>query len=274
MEEARTTNANTIRGYLGIDNGTQGLSVVFTDEKLNILATGEATYDFVDGLPDYCYEQRCRDWDVALSAAMQCLRENLFGQEEEDASKADRLEVLSIGISGQMHGEVMIGDDGQALDPVRLWCDGRNDEEGVELTRLFGTKVPRRSTCARFLWTARNQPHKAARTSHLTTPAGWIGYRLTGQHVLGIGDAAGMFPIDAATRDYDQEKLKLYDELVNDETMPSLADILPSVRKAGEDAGNLTSDGAQLLGLSAERCRGIAVAAGEGDQVAASLLLR
>ena len=247
---------SSVRGYLGIDIGTQGLSVIFTDEALNILATGESSYEFVENLPEGCYEQRCQDWDRALSHAMGSVHNIL---------SSFKLEVLAIGISGQMHGEVLVGSDGEPLDSVRLWCDARNEQEGHELTAAFQTKVPKRATAARFLWTARNKPSVAAATAHLTTPAGWMTYRLTGQFVLGIGDASGMFPIDSETMNYDQEQLRLFDEIVENDKIPSLGSILPAVRKAGEDAGKLSAGGAALLSLN----EGIPVAAGEGDQVAA-----
>lgn len=250
--------SNTIAGYLGIDNGTQGLSVIFTDEDLRVLATGEASYDFVEGLAEGCYEQRCEAWEQALRAAMEALHEKIA---------PSSITVLSIGISGQMHGEVLVNAAGKPVKSVRLWCDARNDAEGHELTAAFGTKVPKRATSARFLWTVRNQPDQAAQTAHLTTPAGWLAYLLTGEFFLGIGDAAGMFPIDASTQDYDREHLFQFDTLVNNDKIPPLASLLPKVRRAGEDAGRLTENGAALLGLSHQT--GIPVAAAEGDQVAA-----
>ena len=247
---------STVRGFLGIDNGTQGLSVIFTDEALNILTVGKGSYEFIKNLSEGCYEQRCQDWDRALSEAMEQVHRQL---------SPSKLEVLSIGISGQMHGEVLVGSDGEPLDSVRLWCDARNEQEGDELTNAFQTKIPKRATAARFLWTTRNQPSKAAATAHITTPAGWTAYRLTGQFVLGIGDTAGMFPIDPETMNYDEEKLRIFDNIVNNERIPPLKSILPSIRKAGEDAGKLCATGAALLGLY----EGIPVAAAEGDQVAA-----
>ena len=130
------------QGYLGIDVGTQGLSVVFTDQRLNVLAMGEAGYEMVPGLPDGCYEQSPGDWERALQQAMRGLRESLPAEHQN-------LEILCIGISGQMHGEVLVGSDLQSLAPARLWCDSRNDEEGYELTERFGVKMPRRMTSTR-----------------------------------------------------------------------------------------------------------------------------
>lgn len=244
------------QGFLGIDAGTQGLSVVLTDEGLNVLATGEGGYDMVSGLEEGCYEQQPEDWIAALQAAMADLRNKL------PAEHAD-FNVLCVGISGQMHGEVLADADGKSLGPARLWCDSRNEAEGDELTKLLGVKMPKRITAARWLWTIRNQSQKAAAARHMTTPAGWIAYRLTGEWTLGIGDAAGMFPIDQATKDYDAAKLAAFDGLAGG-GVKSLKELLPAVRSAGEDAGSLDASGAELLGLPV----GVPVASAEGDQPA------
>ena len=115
-----------------------------------------------------------------------------------------------------------------------LWCDSRNEAEGHELTELFGVKMPKRATGARWVWTTRNQTEKAKPARHMTTPAGWISYHLTGQWTLGIGDAAGMFPIDQSTLDYDASLLAKFDDLIGDDSLTSLKELLPAVRKAGE----------------------------------------
>ena len=244
-------------GYLGIDAGTQGLSVVFVDENSNVLATGEGGYEMLPGLPESCYEQHPADWELALSAAMNELRSKLA------TAKCD-YEVLAIGISGQMHGEVLIDENGAILGAVRLWCDCRNEAEGIELTTRFGVKIPKRMTAARWLWTIRNQAEKARLVANITTPAGWISNRLTGQWLLGIGDASGMFPIDQATLDFDERFLKSFDELVNKSDIGTLRSLLPAVRRVGADAGSLNRRGAELLGLPI----GVPVAPAEGDQPA------
>jgi sugar (pentulose or hexulose) kinase len=250
-----TTTTKTITGYLGIDNGTQGLSVIFTDESLKVLATGEGSYDFVPGLEEGCYEQTTEDWERALAEAMEQVHQSV-----------PTMDVRAIGISGQMHGEVLADEAGQSLGPVRLWCDSRNEAEGHELTQATGTKFAKRATATRFLWTTRNRPERAAKTRHITTPAGWLAYKLTGEWNLGIGDAAGMFPMDATELNYDRAKLEIFDKLVPaDVNVPSIASLLPNVKKAGEDAGCLNEAGAALLKLPV----GIPVAAAEGDQVAA-----
>ena len=250
------------QGYLGIDAGTQGLSVIFTDDAPRILGHGEATYGMVPGLGPECYEQSPADWEAAVATAMADLRRKL-------AATGIEPEVLAIGISGQMHGEVLADDLGRSFAPARLWCDGRNEAEGEALTARFGVKCPKRLTAARWLWTIRHRPGLAAKTAHLTTPSGWIAHRLTGGWGLGIGDAAGMFPIDQATLDYRADLLADFDALVAETaaggTIRPLRDLLPRVCRAGEDAGALDAHGAALLGLPA----GVPVAAAEGDQPAA-----
>ena len=254
------------QGYLGIDVGTQGLSVIFTDADLKIISSGEANYDMLPGLGPECFEQQPADWEAALTTAMADLRRKLAALQVE-------MEVLAIGISGQMHGEVLTDAAGEPVGPARLWCDGRNEAEGHELTDRLGVKCPKRMTAARWLWTVRNRPEQARRTARLTTPAGWIAQRLTGGRVLGIGDASGMFPIDQDTLDFDQRMLSEFDTLANaaaaaslpGTALPRLAELLPAVRRAGDDGGTLNAHGAGLLGLP----QGVPVAPAEGDQPAA-----
>ena len=245
----------TTAGYIGIDAGTQGLSVLFTDQQMNVLATGSADYEMVPNLPEGCYEQQPEEWENALIAAARDLRESLVENKTQ-------IEVLAIGISGQMHGEVLTDANGKPLGPVRLWCDARNEAEGHELTEQLGTKMPKRITAARWLWTIRERPEIARAAAHLTTPGGWLAFRLTGEWNLGIGDASGMFPIDQETLNYDAKLLEKYDAIVADDTVKPLSELLPNVRLAGEESGRLNPSGAKLLRLP----EGTLVAAAEGDQ--------
>lgn len=244
-------------GYLGIDAGTQGLSVVFVDQNGKLIATGNGSYSMVAGLPAGCYEQHPPDWEAALIAAMQDLRGLL-------AAQSVALEVGAIGISGQMHGEVLLDESGNVLGAARLWCDSRNEDEGFELTHSFGLKVPKRMTTARWLWTTRHRSEIARRVAKMTTPAGWLAYRLTGEFNLGIGDASGMFPIDQEALDYDRSLLKRFDETYSKGGLRGLEEILPTARCAGESGGELNEVGARLLGLP----KGVPVAPAEGDQPA------
>jgi sugar (pentulose or hexulose) kinase len=244
------------QGYLGIDVGTQGLSVVLVDTLGTMVASGDGHYEMVPDLETGCYEQNPADWERALKDAMDDLRE------KNDSLK--NMQVLGIGISGQMHGEVLIDESGNSLGTARLWCDSRNEAEGVELTERFGVKIPKRMTVARWLWTLRHQPDKVSRTHGITTPGGWLAYRLSGERNLGIGDASGMFPIDHATLDYDQRLLERFYQLFHPTERNPLHSLLPKVCRAGEDGGRLNATGSQILSLPV----GIPVAPAEGDQPA------
>jgi sugar (pentulose or hexulose) kinase len=158
-----------VEGYIGIDIGTQGLSVLFTDSTdLKVLAKGDAAYGYSKE-ENGCYEQLTSYWEDALQHAMLQVRQQIIMPLQNV-----KLKVLAIGISGQMHGEVLLknadddttnmnddvshneetaADDACVVSfaPVRLWCDARNGEEGDELTVAFGVKVPKRASCARFL---------------------------------------------------------------------------------------------------------------------------
>ncbi|CAB9518918.1 Xylulose kinase [Seminavis robusta] len=249
--------STTRKGFLGIDIGTQGLSALLIDhDSLQVIGKGEAQYGMVDNLDNGCYEQNAQDWEDALVDSMKQLREQVPG-----------MEVLAIGIAGQMHGEVLMDEQGHVIGTVRLWCDARNEEEGMELTNKLGRKVPKRMTSARFLWTIRNKPDVARKTRHMNTPAGWMAFRLSNQHSLGIGDASGMFPVSQKSMNYDTELLNKFDAIVReqDQSIAPLESILPKVLVAGETTGLLTSEAAKLLGLH----EGIPVAPAEGDQPAA-----
>ena len=246
----------TTRGYLGIDCGTQGLSVIFTNEQLEVLGVGEGHYEMVPEVGDECYEQRPDDWISALKTAMTELRTKFC---RRDGCRGDRYLGANArrGAGGR---ERPVDRTGTALvrQPQR--------SRGTRANEAFrGAKMPKRATATRWLWTLRNQPEKARNAQHMTTPAGWIARCLTGQWLLGIGDAAGMFPIDQSTLDYDKALLASFDQLVGDASATPLALLLPTVRKAGEDGGSLDANGAMLLGLP----EGIPVAPAEGDQPAA-----
>ena len=271
---------------MGIDNGTQGLTVLLVDiciPTLPILATGEATYGFID---DCCpsplkpqpgqpcqhqpaeasniagrYEQRASDWEDALQSSLDQIR-----------TQINEYDIVAVGVVGQMHGQVMVDRQGSVLGSVRLWCDSRNADEAQEISDWFSIStvpLPKRLTAARWLWTMKYQPELAQTTDFLTTPAGWLSFLLTdgASKTLGIGDASGMFPMDATTRSYRQDWLDIYDTKVAQSFpgMPLLSTILPQVHLCGQDAGRIGARAAERFGLPV----GIPIAPAEGDQPAA-----
>lgn len=244
-------------GYLGIDLGTQGLTALLVDPSFAVVAAGSGNYSMCPGLPEGDCEQQPEDWWLALIAALADLRHQL-------AARGLELRPAVIGISGQMHGEVLCDSEARPLAPARLWCDSRNQAEGDELTALFAVKVPKRMTCARWLWTARNRPELADRVRRMSTPGGWLARRLTGQWRLGVGDASGMFPVDPSGGGYDSRQMIRWEQAASG-AAARLAALLPDIRRAGEDGGALSESAAAEIELAP----GIPVAPAEGDQPAA-----
>lgn len=154
----------------------------------------------------------------------------------------------AVGVSGMMHGYLVFDASGELLVPFRTWRNTTTGQAAAELTKTLGVNVPLRWSVAHLLQAVLdNEPH-VPHIRFLTTLAGYVHWRLTGRQVLGVGDASGMFPIDSATKNYDQRMLLQVDALVATR-VPELrvADLLPEVLVAGRDAGTLTQEGAALL---------------------------
>jgi sugar (pentulose or hexulose) kinase len=157
------------------------------------------------------------------------------------------MQFFAIGISGQMHEEVLVGESGSSLSPVRLWwvrCPKRSGRAGIDKS------IPYQSTKTEYR-VAISVDHSEStqlgllyQTKHITTLAGWIAFRLTGKSTLVIGDASIMFPIDQTALDYNEHMLQLFDELNINSKVGPLKSLLPKVIRAGDNAGVLSQVGA------------------------------
>eukprot|EP00536_Pseudo-nitzschia_multiseries_P008528 jgi/Psemu1/198308/e_gw1.217.11.1 len=247
-----TASNETILCHLGIDVGTQGLTALLVEcgpsdndgtsscISPRIVAMGDGNYGFVPDLPEGCYEQNPSDWENALVRA-------LVQIQEHTAKKSIAVSIRAICVTGQMHGCVMIDNDGRSIGTARLWCDARNQEEADKLTELFGERVPKRLTAARYLWSLKHQPEASRKCFAMTTPAGYIAHRLTSTQessprlLLGVGEASGMFPVrgNAASGEceYRPDWIRAFDNHVESAIssgIRSLADLLPTIRTAGD----------------------------------------
>ena len=116
------------------------------------------------------------------------------------------------------------------------------------MSTLFGHNIPHRWSVAHLYQAILNGEDHVGAIAHLTTLAGYVHWQLTGEKVLGVGDASGMFPIDIGTGDYDATMLARFDQLAAEAGVElTLAELLPTIRSAGEPAGELTDEGAKLL---------------------------
>ncbi len=214
----------------------------------NQLKDGVWTYDVEDvwkGLID-CYASLVRDVRARYSLEL--------------------MTVAALGFSGMMHGYIALDAEGKPLVPFRTWRNNITGNACAELTPLLDFAVPQRWSIAHLYQSILEaQPH-APRIAHLTTLAGYVHWRLTGEHVMGVGEASGMFPIDPETGDWDAARMARFDALIEPRRLGwKLRDILPSVLPAGRTAGKLTADGARLIDPSGKLPAGIPLCPPEGD---------
>lgn len=246
-----------VSGILGIEFGSTRIKacLVSNEEPAAIFATGVHDWEnqLVDGLWTYSLD----DVWSGLQSAYADLVANLGSAPTE---------FDGIGVSAMMHGYLAFDAAGELLVPFRTWRNTTTGPAAAELGELFGSNIPLRWSIAHLHQAVRDaEPHVAGIRS-LTTLAGYVHQRLTGQHVLGVGDASGMFPIDAATCDYDAELLARYDRLVEGSAMAlPLRALLPRVLVAGELAGELTVEGATMLDPSGALRPGAVLCPPEGD---------
>ena len=253
----------TGREVLGVDAGTQGLSVVlWCPERRSVLGVGESDYerDCVEGLPDGRLEQRAGWWTAAMSRAMATLRENV----RRDLGGAEIAAVAGIGVTGHMHCMVRVTEDGRKPYGCDMWNDSRGVPEGAELGALFDESIPSRWTASHILASIRGAPDEWKDVAGVNVTSGSLVHDLTGEWVIGPGDASGMFGVLAEDGQFDSTKLAKTDEAAGGaSSRKPLSAIMPRVVPAGEIAGRLSEAGSALLGGLPV---GTAVAAPEGDQ--------
>ena len=187
----------------------------------------------------------------------------------EDVKATYGVEITSlaaIGFSAMMHGYMVFDKSGQLLVPFRTWRNTMTEQAGRQLTDLFQYHIPQRWSIAHLYQAILNGEAHTSKIDYLVTLAGYIHWQLTGQKVLGIGEASGMFPIDIQTKDYNRRMTEQFDACIADRGFSwKLRDIMPKVLVAGDDAGTLTQEGAKRLDISGKLQAGIPVCPPEGD---------
>lgn len=236
------------KNYLGIELGSTRIKAVAINEKHIPISSGDYTWasSYENGIWTYDLTEVWTGLKVALSCV-----------ESRDG-------IAAMGISAMMHGYLAFDKDWNLLTPFRTWQNTVTAQAAEELTALFGFNVPQRWSIAHLYQAVLNSEEHVPQIAHITTLAGYVHYMLTGVDAIGIGEASGMFPIDSEKLCYDEVMLAKFNALVASRDLPwKLADILPKVLLAGENAGYLTESGADLLdGLLLP---GISFAPAEGD---------
>lgn len=180
----------------------------------------------------------------------------------------------ALGISAMMHGYLALDADGELLVPFRTWRDTYTGRAAAELTDLFGQNIPLRWSIAHLHQAVLDGEDHVGQIDQITTLAGYVHQRLTGENVLGVGDAVGMFPVDSSTGDYDITMADAFDTLLEtraaDGEVPQrpakpLTHLLPRILSAGEQAGRVTEEGAKLLDPTGTITAGAPCCPPEGD---------
>ena len=170
------------------------------------------------GVGSHEWENRFEDrmWTYSLDDVWSGVQAAYADLAADVAHRHDvRLETIgAMGVSAMMHGYLAFDADDELLVPFRTWRNTTTGRAASELSELFGTNIPLRWSIAHLYQAVlEDEPH-VPHVRFLTTLAGYVHWQLTGRRVLGVGDASGMFPIDAATKDYDAELLGRFDDLV------------------------------------------------------------
>ncbi|MDR1807466.1 MAG: ATPase [Propionibacteriaceae bacterium] len=227
---------------LGIEFGSTRIKAVLTGPDHAVLALGVHDWENVF-LPE-------RYWSYSLDAVWSGLQD-CYARLAADVQARHGVTlstVGAIGVSAMMHGYLAFDAAGELLAPFRTWRNTTTGPAAAELTRLFGCNIPQRWSIAHLYQAILNDEAHVGRIAYLTTLAGYVHWQLTGEKVLGVGDASGMFPIDPATGSYDVTRLAQFDDLVAPRGYGwALADLLPRVLPAGAAAGALSAEGAKLL---------------------------
>lgn len=172
----------------------------------------------------------------------------------------------AIGFSGMMHGYMVFDKAGELLTPFRTWRNNITEQASEILSDKFNFHIPQRWSIAHLYQSILNQEVHVANIHFQTTLAGYIHWKLTGQKVLGVGEASGVFPIDIHTKNYHETMINQFNSLIASNNLSwELEDILPQVLVAGESAGVLTEEGAKLLDVTGQLQVGIPLCPPEGD---------
>lgn len=251
IEKGKTT--------LGIEFGSTRIKAVLIDEAHHPIASG-----------DHEWENRLENgfWTYTLEDIWSGLQDSYRKLAEDIKEKYQTVLVkpAAIGFSAMMHGYLAFDKAGELLVPFRTWRNGTTGPAAAELTELFQYNIPQRWSIAHLYQAILNQEEHVGRIAFFTTLSGYVHWMLTGEKVLGIGDASGMFPIDTEKGDYDAEIIRKFDERIAGKGFGwSLKELLPKVLKAGEGAGTLTEEGARLLDPDGNLAAGIPLCPPEGD---------
>ncbi len=251
-----------------IDSGKTILGVEFGSTRIKAILIGEDHAPLASGSHEWENRYENGVWTYHLDDVWNGLQASYrkLGSEVLEKYGTPLKTIGAIGFSGMMHGYLAFDKNDNLLVPFRTWRNTITGQAAEALTNLFQFNIPQRWSIAHLYQALLNQEPHIQDVHYLTTLAGYVHWKLTGQKVLGIGEASGVFPIDSKTNDYDRRMMEKFNERLNAENLPwNLQEILPKVLAAGEEAGVLSAEGARLLDPAGQLQAGIPLCPPEGD---------
>ena len=250
------------RTALGIELGSTRIKAVLIGEDYSVLASG--SHEWENRLADGIWTYTLKD----VWSGLQDCYSNLAAEVSEKYGITLK-KVGSIGLSAMMHGYMAFDKEGELLVPFRTWRNTMTAVASEKLTGLFDYPIPQRWSIAHLYQAIlREEPH-LERLDFMTTLAGYVHWKLTGEKLVGVGEASGMFPIDTKTGRFHERMLMQLQDMLEKEYPGKygwkLRDILPRVCMAGETGGVLSAEGAKLLDTSGNLEAGIPLCPPEGD---------
>lgn len=247
------------KSVLGIEFGSTRIKAVLIGENHEPLAAGSHSWE--NRLDGQIWTYTLEDIWTGLQDCYRCLKQDVKNTYGVTLRKLD-----GMGISAMMHGYMAFDAAGDLLVPFRTWRNTMTEEASDRLTEAFGFHIPQRWSIAHLYQAVLNREEHVKDINFLTTLAGYVHWKLTGEKVLGVGDASGMFPIDSTSGSYDTAMLQTFAKLVQPEGYSwEIEKILPEVLSAGESAGILSGEGAHLLDVDGDLEAGIPLCPPEGD---------
>ncbi len=247
------------KAILGIEFGSTRIKAVLIDQENKPIAQGAHEWEnqFVDGLWTYSI-------DAVWNGLQDCYANLCAEVQKLYDTKIDTL--AAIGISAMMHGYMAFNEQEEILVPFRTWRNTNTGKAAADLSQLFNYNIPLRWSISHIYQAILNGEEHVKDIKYLTTLAGYIHWQLTGEFVLGVGDASGMIPVDPQTKTYDAEMVEKFDKFVAPYGYSwNLLGILPKSLVAGECAGALTEKGAKALDPTGTLKAGIPFCPPEGD---------
>ena len=242
---------------IGIDCGTGSTKTVLFDENGNVISSAAAEYPMYQPKNGYA-EQNPADWKNAMIETVKAV---------VSGSGVNKNDIKGIGISGQMHGLVMLDKDNNVIRNSIIWCDQRTSAEVSQMNSIIGqdklmkiTANPALTgwTAAKILWVKNNEPENFEKCRHILLPKDYLRFILTGEYATDVSDASGMQLLDVPNRCWSREICSLLEIDM---------DMLPKVYESCQITGTLKKDMAELLGLEPS----VIVAGGAGDNAAAAV---